>query len=177
MSREEAGQINTTSYREALRAVGSVQCPLNITELLKERAVRMFGLPRNWTEAQVNTLGNIIAGLNATELQSLSPSVLPFLSQSVIPLIPPSRLAALSASQLKAMGPDNAAMVTDAQRAALGDLQRAALGEALGVSVQKAEVTTQSSPTPLPQQYGGAPRLWIMGSVVFLQPLLLLILG
>ncbi|KAI1885956.1 hypothetical protein AGOR_G00209090 [Albula goreensis] len=177
MSLAEARQLNTSAYREAVGDVGSVQCPLNMTEVLKEHAVLVFGEPGTWSEAQVNTLGNIIAGLNETELRSLKPNVLAFFSQSTIPLISATRLAALSTEQLQALGPDNAAMVTDIQKASLGEEQRVALGQALGVPYTRNDVTDEIAPTAaVPGSNGGASGLKIMGTIVFLQQVLLLTL-
>ncbi|KAK6326893.1 hypothetical protein J4Q44_G00025380 [Coregonus suidteri] len=166
--------------RVAVQSVGQVQCPLAVTELLKQRAVAVFGEPQGWTEAQVNSLGNIMAGLSLSEFPSLSPSALSFLSPTSIPLIPPDRLAALSTSQLKALGPDNAAMVTAAQMVVLGEAQRAALGNALGVAYNRvaydrAEPTT-NPPSNLPQR-SGASMLGTLGVEVFMQPFLFLLLG
>ncbi|CAB1334606.1 unnamed protein product [Coregonus sp. 'balchen'] len=175
MKAEETGQLNTDAFRVAVQSVGQVQCPLAVTELLKQRAVAVFGEPQGWTEAQVNSLGNIMAGLSLSEFPSLSPSALSFLSPTSIPLIPPDRLAALSTSQLKALGPDNAAMVTAAQMVVLGEAQRAALGNALGVAYDRAEPTT-NPPSNLPQR-SGASMLGTLGVEVFMQPFLFLLLG
>ncbi|XP_052358562.1 otoancorin-like [Oncorhynchus keta] len=180
LNTEETGQLNTDAFREAVQSVGEVQCPLAVTELLKQRAVAVFGETQGWTEARVNSLGNIMAGLSLSEFLSLSPSAFSFLSQTSVPLIPPDRLAALSTSQLKALGPDNAAMVTSAQWAVLGEAQRAALGNALGVAYDRvaydrAEPTT-NPPRNLPQ-LSGASMLGTLGVGVFMQPFLFLLLG
>ncbi|XP_030641325.1 otoancorin [Chanos chanos] len=172
----ETEQLQTDAFRESVEVVGFVHCPLNMMEKLKDRAVAVFGDPSTWSEAQVSAMGNLIAGLNASELQRLNASVLPFISQSAIPLILPGRLAALSVSQLRAMGPDNAAMVTEAQRAGFTETQRSALAEAEGTSYSRNEEPTQSPQNALPQQ-GGAPRMSTLGIVVLLQPLLLMLLG
>ncbi|ROL48157.1 Otoancorin [Anabarilius grahami] len=153
-------QLNSTSFREAVEAVGRASCPLNIRDRLKEKAVAVFGKPETWTEAQVSVMGNIIAGLSTVELGRLNSTILAFIQPSAIPLIPSDRLAALSVSQLKALGPDNAAMVTEAQRAGLRVDQRAALDEAVGLKTARAEVSTGSSSTsssgsaPLPLKGG-----------------------
>uniref|UniRef100_A0A4W5LC88 Otoancorin n=1 Tax=Hucho hucho TaxID=62062 RepID=A0A4W5LC88_9TELE len=175
LNTEETGQLNTDAFREAVQSVGEVQCPLTVTELLKQRAVAVFGEPQGWTEARVNSLGNIMAGLSLSEFPSLSPSAFSFLSPTSVPLIPPDRLAALSTSQLKALGPDNAAMVTNAQWEVLGEAQRAALGNALGVAYDRAEPTT-NPPRNLPQ-LSGASILGTLGVGVFMQPFLFLLLG
>ncbi|XP_067093310.1 otoancorin [Osmerus mordax] len=174
-STNETTQINADVFREAVGSLGNLECPLMRTEKLKERAVALFGAPSSWSQAQVNTLGNIIAGLTSAELNSLSSSVLPFLSRTGITLIPPDRLAALPSSQLEALGPDNAAMVTDAQRAMLGVEQKAALDNALGLPAPRAISTTPNPPVNLPQQ-SGASTLGTLGLGVYLQPCLVLLL-
>ncbi|KAG5856457.1 hypothetical protein ANANG_G00008160 [Anguilla anguilla] len=177
LSPEELRNLSTNAFREAVSDMGGVSCPVSKMELLKSKAVLLFGKPKDWTEAQVNNMGNIIAGLNETELQSLNGSVLSFIRQSAIPLIPPARLAALSVSQMQALGADNAAMVTTAQRAVLSEQQREALGSALGVPYTRSEATTQKTPAPvLPPKGNGVSRVGIVGAIVFLQQFLLLTL-
>ncbi|KAJ8398523.1 hypothetical protein AAFF_G00427780 [Aldrovandia affinis] len=162
LSLEEIRELNTDAFREALSNVGRVECPFSTTQLLKEQAVLVFGQPSNWTEAQVNTVGNIIIGLNNTELMSLNPSVFAFIIQSAIPRILPGRLAALLPSQLQALGPDNAAMVNDAQKERLGENQLVALGKALGTPYILKEVNSPNIPTPVPQQHVGLNNTELM---------------
>lgn len=57
--------------RESVEAVGRAPCPLNIRELLKEKAVAAFGKSNTWTEAQVNIMGNIIGELQRTPSDKL----------------------------------------------------------------------------------------------------------
>ncbi|KAL0985377.1 hypothetical protein UPYG_G00156120 [Umbra pygmaea] len=175
LNAEEIGQLSTDAFREAVQSVGQVKCPLGVAEQLKKRAVAVFGDPQGWTEAHVNSLGNIMAGLSPSEFHSLSPSVFSFLSPTCIPLIPPDRLAALSATQLEALGLENAAMVTDEQKAGLAAVQLIALRSALGVANNQAEVP-QDSPSKLAQS-SGASMLGTLGVGVFLQPFLFMILG
>ncbi|KAF7708236.1 hypothetical protein HF521_017293 [Silurus meridionalis] len=167
----ETEQLNSTEFKDAVGDIGNASCPLNVLECLKKKAVAAFGDPKGWGEAEVSAMGNIIAGLNATELGLLNSSVMPFIRQSVIAFIPPDRLAAMSVSQLRALGPDNAAAITTSQRAALGVEQRAAVDEAVGLVAQNSEPTTT-----LPQK-GGAVKQSMLGMAVLLQPLMLLILG
>ncbi|XP_034170123.2 otoancorin isoform X2 [Pangasianodon hypophthalmus] len=167
----ETEQLNTTEFKDAVGDIGRASCPLSVLECLKKKAVAAFGGPKGWSEADVSVMGNIIAGLNATELGQLNSSVLPFIHQSAISLILPERLAALSVSQLRALGPDNAAALTTSQRAALGVEQRAAVDQAVGLVAQNPETTTT-----LPQK-GGAPKQSMLGLAVLLQPLALLLLG
>ncbi|XP_061104333.1 otoancorin [Conger conger] len=173
LSLNELQNLATDAFREAVAEVGSVECPLSSTEVLKDKAVLVFGSPDSWTEAEVNSMGNIIAGLTESELQNLMESVMPFISQTAIPLIPPNRLAALSVSQLQAFSPDNAAMVTTAQRESLSQDQRDALDQTLGVRIFRTQTSTQSPPV-LTQ--GGASRVGIVGTLVFLQQFLFLTL-
>ncbi|XP_062847690.1 otoancorin [Trichomycterus rosablanca] len=161
----ETEQLSTTEFKDAVVDVGKAQCPPNIMECLKKKAIAAFGDPKGWVEADISAMGNIIAALNASELASLKPSVLPLISPSAISLIPPDRLSVLSLSQLRALGPDNAAALTQSQRAALGVEQRAAVDESIGVR----------SSTPVPN--GVAPKQSMVGIVVLLQPLILLLLG
>ena len=56
----ECHVTKTPCPREAVGPLGTLQCPLVVTEKLKERAVALFGAPSSWSQAQVNTLGNII---------------------------------------------------------------------------------------------------------------------
>ncbi|XP_066577220.1 stereocilin-like [Amia ocellicauda] len=182
MSPEQVSLISSTSYRDAARVVGLVQCPLPVTEALKKLALVVFGGVKTWTEASVSTIGNVIAGLNASELQNLDTSVMPFVSRTAVPLIPPARLAALSANQLRALGPTNAGMVTEAQMLALGEEQQRALAEAVGVQFTRAATlpttTTTTRPvttaTPLALK-SGSSRLGALGIMALLQPLLLLL--
>ncbi|XP_071385314.1 otoancorin isoform X2 [Centroberyx affinis] len=173
LSSQEIKQLNKDAFKEAVDSMGEVQCPLLVTKQLKALAVSEFGKPSTWTEANVSTLGNIMAGLDATELVSLDPSVLPFLSQTSIPLIPANNFAALSASQLEALGPDNAAAVTAAQRAMLGKVKLAAL--------DRAEAGSRTGDTGSTGEQGdqgsGAPSLSVEGIAAFMKPLLFLFLG
>ncbi|XP_053350934.1 otoancorin [Clarias gariepinus] len=166
----ETEQLNATEFKDAVGDIGHVSCPVSVLESLKKKAVAAFGHPKGWSEAEVCVMGNIIAGLNASELGYLNSSVLSFIHQSAIALIPPDCLAALSVSQLKALGPDNAAAVTTSQRSSLSVDQRAAVDEAMGLVAQSAETTTT-----LPQK-AGAPKLGMLGILLLLQPLALLLL-
>ncbi|XP_041961827.1 LOW QUALITY PROTEIN: otoancorin [Alosa sapidissima] len=173
---EEIRQLSNDSFREAAEVVGYTPCDQPQLESFKRKAVLVFGEPQSWSEGQVTSLGNILAGLEAAELRSLTPSVFCFIKASAIPLIPPTHLAALSVSQLQALGPDNAAMVTEAQRAELGAEQRKGLADALGVAYIRAGEPSsggsQSSPAP---QTGGSTSHTMRG--ILLKPLLLLVLG
>ncbi|XP_039535563.1 otoancorin [Pimephales promelas] len=172
-------QLNSTSFREAVEAVGRASCLLNVRERLKEKAMAVFGKPETWTEAQVSEMGNILAGLSTVELGRLNSSVLPFVQRSAIPLIPSDRLAAMSVSQLKALGPENAAMVTEAQRAGLRVDQRSALDEAVGLKTARAEVASPSPSglnpvSPLPLKGGAAAES--MTGCVLMQAIVLMLL-
>ncbi|KAG7335770.1 hypothetical protein KOW79_000463 [Hemibagrus wyckioides] len=167
----ETEQLNTTEFKDAVGDIGHASCHLGVMDCLKKKAVAAFGDPKAWSEADVSIMGNIIAGLNATELGRLNSSVLPYIHQSAVSLIPPECLAALSVSQLKALGPDNAAAITPTQRAALRAEQRAAVDETVGLVPQNSETTAT-----LPQK-GGAPKQSLLGLAVLLQPLALLLLG
>ncbi|KAF5902338.1 otoancorin-like, partial [Clarias magur] len=140
----ETDQLNTTEFKDAVGDIGQASCPLSVLECLKKKAVAAFGHPKGWSETDVCVMGNIIAGLNATELGYLNSSVLSYIHQSAIALIPPNCLAALSVSQLKALGPDNAAAITTSQRSSLSVDQKAAVDEAMGLLAQSAETTTTS---------------------------------
>ncbi|KAJ8354713.1 hypothetical protein SKAU_G00222800 [Synaphobranchus kaupii] len=175
LSRDELQNLNGDAFREAVKDVGRFKCPLSSTELMKDRVVLLIGLPKDWTEAQVNIMGCIVVGLSESELQSLDSSIPAFFSPSAVPRMLPSRLAALSVNHLRAFGPDNAAMVTEAQRALLSEEQLEALGYALGVPYTRSIVNTQSSPNAVSQQgTNGASRLGIVGTLVFLLQFLLL---
>ncbi|XP_071326560.1 otoancorin [Trachinotus anak] len=163
----EIKQLNKEAFNDAVGSLDGVQCSLNVTRELKNLAVSAFGDPSTWTVAQASDLGNIIAGLDATELASLDPSLFSFLSSTSIPFIPPGNFAALSVAQLEVLGPDNAAMVTNAQRAALSDEQRAALERALTGSREQTPKTDKS----------GAPSLSVEGISAFVKPLLFLLMG
>ncbi|KAJ8004988.1 hypothetical protein DPEC_G00141990 [Dallia pectoralis] len=171
----EISQLHADAFREAVQSVGQVRCPLAVMEHLKQLAVSVFGEAQGWTEAQVTSMGNIMAGLSMSELRVLSPSALSFLTPTSIPLIPPDRFAALSAMQLEALGLDNAVMVTTEQKAVLGEAQRAALGSVLGVASKGAEAIPNPPGNLLPSS--GASLLGTLGVGVFLQPFLFLLLG
>ncbi|XP_066539321.1 otoancorin [Hoplias malabaricus] len=166
-------QLNATEFKEAVEDIGHAKCPLTILECLKNKAISVFGETKSWSEVEVSMMGNIIAGLNGTELASLNSSVLPFIRQFAIPLIPPERLAMMSVNQLKSFGPDNAAVVTDMQRLRLSWEQRAALNETLGLPTSRTETIT-ITPTVMPQK-GGASEQSLLG--IALLPVVLLLLG
>ncbi|KAM6967469.1 otoancorin [Aplochiton taeniatus] len=180
LSSKDVGQLNAVAFREAVDSLGTMQCPLVVTESLNARAVAVFGAAASWTDAVVNTLGNIMAGLSVSELRSLSPSVFSFMSQTSIPLIPAERLAVLSVNQLTALGPDNAAMVTVDQRAVLQVEQLKAVDNALGVPSSRAELPTQQSLPPVslnqPQKSGASTPGKLGIEMVYLQPLMLFLL-
>ncbi|XP_044065278.1 otoancorin isoform X2 [Siniperca chuatsi] len=165
LNSSEIRQLNRDAFKDAVGSMDGVQCSFMVAQQLKSLAVSAFGNPNTWTEAQVSDLGNFIAGLNATELVSLDPSVFSFLSESCIPLIPPGNFAALSLAQLEALGPDNAAMVTSEQRVALRDEQLAALERAVTGSWNQTQNPGQS----------GAPSLSVEGISAFVKPLLFLL--
>ncbi|XP_056618545.1 otoancorin [Triplophysa dalaica] len=169
-------QLNSTCLREAVDVVGRAPCPLNITERLKDKAVAAFGSPETWSEARVEIMGNIIAGLSDAEIGRLNPTVMSFIQSSTIPLIPLDRLNALSVSQLKALGPDNAAMVTDSQRAGLKADQSAALDEAMGVVAPRAESTSVNPTIPMPLK-GGAAVQSMAGYALLVQLIMLMLFG
>ncbi|XP_035528068.1 otoancorin [Morone saxatilis] len=163
----EIGQLNMDAFRDAVGSMDGVQCSFNVTRQLTNLAVSAFGHPSTWTEAQVADLGNIIAGLDASELASLDASVFSFISESCIPLIPPTNFAALSAAQLEALGPDSAAMVTSEQLGALGPDQLAALES----------TTTGTRDQTQNSGLSGAPSLTVEGMSAYMKPLLFLLTG
>ncbi|XP_040901377.1 uncharacterized protein otoa [Toxotes jaculatrix] len=167
LSSSEIQQLNKEDFKDAVGSLDGIQCSFKVMQQLKSLAVSAFGDPSNWTEAQVSDFGNIIAGLDATGLASLDPSVFSFLRKTCIPLIPPDNFAALSVAQLEALGPDNAALVTTQQRAALRDEQRAALEKAMTGS---REQTSNS-------ELSGAPSLSVEGISAYMKPLLFLLMG
>ncbi|XP_063054669.1 otoancorin [Engraulis encrasicolus] len=185
LEKDEVEKLDNDCFREAAESVGSAPCQMAQLECFKKKAAATFGGPQDWSEGEVMALGNIMAGLDAAELQSLNSSVFSFITSSAIPLIPPKNLAALSVSQLQALGPDNAAMVTEAQKAELGEEQMKALAETMGVVYARSEPSSGGSQTgsssgqdgsALPQA-GGAPRSTMMSLVVMLQPVLMLLLS
>ncbi|XP_029307996.1 otoancorin [Cottoperca gobio] len=167
LNSNEFRQLSIEAFRDAVGSMKSVECSYKVAQHLKSNAVSANGSPNTWTEAQVYELGNIIAGLDATELASLDPSVFSFIHELCIPLIPPGNFAGLSVVQLEALGPDNAAMVTSEQRAALKDEQLAALER----SVTGSPDQTQRS------DHSGAPSMNIEGISAFMKPLLFLLMG
>ncbi|XP_069394092.1 otoancorin [Paralichthys olivaceus] len=167
LNQSEIRQLNKEAFKDAVGSMGDIRCPYQVAQHLKSLAVSAFGDPSIWTEAHVSDLGNIIAGLDRTELASLKESVCPFLSKTAIPLIPADNFAALSVTQLEALGPDNAAMVTTEQQEALGDEQRAAL--------QRAETGSQEQKPNTGES--GAPSLSVEGISAFMKPLLFFLIG
>ncbi|KAG5270829.1 hypothetical protein AALO_G00172760 [Alosa alosa] len=96
---EEIRQLSNHSFQvgqqlsgEAAEVVGYTPCDKPQLESFKRKAVLVFGEPQSWSEGQVTSLGNILAGLEAAELRSLTPSVFCFIKASAIPLIPPHAL-------------------------------------------------------------------------------------
>ncbi|KAM7383470.1 hypothetical protein PAMP_003118 [Pampus punctatissimus] len=181
LSSSEIQQLNMDAFKEAVGSMDGIHCSFEITQQLKSLCVSAFGNPRTWHEAQVSNMGNIIAGLNATELASLDPSVSCYFSKTCIALIPQANFAALSVAQLEALGPDNAAMVTNEQRAALTDKQLAALERTSTGSIESTGSTgSTGSPDPVDpveNTGSGAPSLTVEGISAFLKPLLFLIMG
>ena len=43
-----------------MSSVGDMQCPLSVIREFKKMAVTLLGEPRDWTEAEVSTVGNIV---------------------------------------------------------------------------------------------------------------------
>ncbi|XP_029359266.1 otoancorin [Echeneis naucrates] len=171
LNAREIKELNKGAFRDAVGLLDDVQCSFKVTRELKCLAVSVFGDPSKWTEAEVSYLGNIIAGLDASELASLDPPLFSVVSSSSIPLIPPANFAALSVAQLQALGPDNAAMVTTEQKAALGNRQRAALDHALvGSEMEPREETSD-------KDMSRAPTMHVEGMSAFIKPLLFLLTG
>ncbi|XP_026039811.1 stereocilin isoform X4 [Astatotilapia calliptera] len=167
LSSSEIKQLNISAFKRAVGSMDGIKCSFQILQQLKTLAVAAFGKPSTWTEPQVADLGNILAGLDASELASLDPSVFPFVSRTCIPLIPPNNFAVLSAAQLEALGPDNAAMVTTEQRNLLNNDQLDTVETALTGFRNQAQRAVQS----------GAPSLGAEGLSAFMKPLLLLLIG
>ncbi|CAB1459827.1 unnamed protein product [Pleuronectes platessa] len=167
LNQSEIRQLDKEAFKDAVGSMGESRCPYPVARQLKSVAVSAFGDPSTWTEARVSDLGNIIAGLDRTELASLKESVCPFFSKTSIPLIPADNFAGLSAAQLEALGPDNAAMVTTEQQAALGDKQRAALQRAMTGSQEEPQNTSES----------GVPSLSVEGISAFMKPFLVFLIG
>ncbi|KAM8870252.1 otoancorin isoform 2-T2 [Spinachia spinachia] len=165
LSSTELQQLNVDAFKDAVGSMDGVQCSSEVTQQMRRIAVSAFGKPDSWTEARVSELGNIIAGLNSTELASLDPAVFSFISTFSVPLI--QHLDALSVVQVEALGPDNAAMVTSEQRASLSEEQLAALERAETGSPDQTQRSGQS----------GTPSLSVEGISAFVKPFLLLLTG
>ncbi|KAJ3598647.1 hypothetical protein NHX12_002152 [Muraenolepis orangiensis] len=172
LSSEDIGTLQQDAFRDAVSSVGEIQCPLSAMQEFKKLALTAFGEAGQWSEATVSTLGNIVAGLNASELSSLDPAVFSYLSKDSITSIPTDVFSALSIAQLKALGPDNSAMVSPGQKAALGPEKVAALEEAL-MGSRDEETSTKPPISP----GSGAPSLTIEGIAAFMKPFLFLFLG
>ncbi|KAJ8290029.1 hypothetical protein GJAV_G00007930 [Gymnothorax javanicus] len=174
---EELRDLRMEAFREAVSDIGEVSCPSNAAVVLKDKAVLVFGKPEGWTEAEVSSMGNIIAGLSKSELKTLKNDVLPFISPSAIHLIDPKSFAGLSVDQLLALGPDNAAMVTDDQKSELSEEQREALKQTLGVPYIRIDTGSQSTtPASVTPDGSGASRVGIVRTLVFLQQFIFLAL-
>ncbi|KAM6909657.1 otoancorin [Xenentodon cancila] len=167
LNSSEIKQLNVDAFKDAVGSIDAVQCSFKVKQKLKNLAVSVFGNPSTWTEARVSDLGNIIAGLNATEIASLHPSVFAFFSKSCISQIPPDNFAALSVAQLESLGPDNAAMVTSDQRAALRNDQLTALERAETGSKEQSQKSLES----------GASVVNVEGIRALVHPLVFLLSG
>ncbi|KAK5862289.1 hypothetical protein PBY51_017700 [Eleginops maclovinus] len=167
LNSNEIKQLSIDAFKDAVGSMGNVACSYSKLQELKLLAVSAFGKPNNWTEAQVDELGNIAAGLDAAEIVSLKLSVFSFISKTSIALIPPHIFAALTVDQLLSLGPDNAAMVTPGQRAVMSEEQLATLERAVTGSPDEARSVDQS----------GAPAMSVGGISAFMKPLLFLLLG
>ncbi|XP_041649875.1 otoancorin [Cheilinus undulatus] len=161
----EIKQINLDRFRGAVSSINDVHCPR--TQQMRELIISAFGNPRDFTAAEVSSLGNFIAQLSADEFASLKPPLMSYFRPSSIPLIPPKSFARLSVDQLRALGPDSADMVTREQQALLSKDQLSALN-----SVKEGTDDQTSKP---PQ--AGAPSLTTEGSLSFTKPLLFLLMG
>ncbi|XP_043974208.1 uncharacterized protein otoa isoform X2 [Gambusia affinis] len=172
LNSSEISQLSVGAFSDAVGSMDGLQCPVEALQQLKNVAVSAFGLPCNWTEAQVSNLDSIIAGLNGSEMASLSPSVFPFISKSCIPQIPPENFAVLSVVQLEALGPDNAVMVTSEQQAKLTAEQLSVLKKAAVGSKedQKDQKEAQSA-------MSGSAALSLEGTSSFMKPVLFLLIG
>ncbi|XP_037309860.2 otoancorin [Pungitius pungitius] len=165
LSSTELQQLNVDAFKDAVGSMDGVRCSSEVMQQIKSLAVSAFGNPNTWTVAQVSELGNIMAGLNSTELASLDPAVFSFISMSCVPLI--QHLKALSVVQVEALGPDSAAMVTSEQRATLSEQQLAALERAVTGSPDQTQTPGQS----------GTPSLNAEGISALVKPFLLLLTG
>ncbi|KAK1895740.1 Otoancorin [Dissostichus eleginoides] len=163
----EIRQLGIDAFKDAVGSVGSAACSYSKSQELKRLAVSAFGNPNSWDEAQVSELGNIAAGLDATEFASLNSSVFSFISKPCIALIPPHIFAGLNVDQLLSLGPDNAAMVTSGQQAEMTDEQLAALERAATGSTDQEQRTDHS----------GAPSMSVEGISAFMMPLLFPLMG
>ncbi|XP_054903588.1 uncharacterized protein otoa [Poeciliopsis prolifica] len=169
LNASEIRQLSVGAFSDAVGSMDGLQCPVEALQQLKNVAVSAFGLPCNWTEAEVSDLDSIIAGLNGSEIASLSPSVFPFISKSGIPQIPPENFAALSVVQLEALGPDNAVMVTSEQQTKL-------TAEQLSV-LEKAAVGSQEDKREAQPAESGSAALRLEGISTFMKPVLFLFIG
>ncbi|XP_041843600.1 otoancorin [Melanotaenia boesemani] len=169
LSSNEISKLSVDAFKDAVGSMDGIQCPFKVMQDFKNRAVSAFGNPKTWSEAQVSDLDTIIAGLNATEMVSLDPSVFPFLSQCCVAQIPPDNFAKLSVAQLEALGPDNAEMVTSKQRAVLKENQLAAL--------EKASIGSPYEPRNSTVPQSGAPQLSVEGIGAVMKPFLFLLMG
>ncbi|XP_032413999.1 uncharacterized protein otoa isoform X1 [Xiphophorus hellerii] len=169
LNSSEISQLSVGAFSDAVGSMDGLQCPVKALQQLKNVAVSAFGLPCNWTEAEVSDLDSIIAGLNGSEIASLSPSIFPFISKSCIPQIPPENFAVISVAQLEALGPDNAIIVTSEQQAKLTAEQLSVLGKA-AVGGQEDQRETQSA-----KSGSAAPSL--EGISTFMKPVLFLFIG
>ncbi|XP_059909738.1 otoancorin isoform X2 [Gadus macrocephalus] len=174
LSPEDIGKIQPAAFRDSVSSVGDMQCPLSVIREFKKLAVTLLGEPRDWTEAEVSTVGNIVVGLNADEMRSLEAPVFAYLSKDSIHRIPVEVFSALTLTQLRSLGAENLLMVTPAQREALTTEQRAALDETLTDS--RAEGLAPQPHTADPPQ-SGAPSMTIEGIAAFMKPFLFLFLG
>lgn len=164
-SDSEIGQINMDTFNNSVCELGTLECPLPITEKLKELAVSAYGEIETWNSAQVMCLGNIMAALSVHEWKRLPLKLFGDLRSTCIPLIPIEIFASFSEEQLASLGPENAAMVTREQRAALNEDQLKALDGNLVGDLSRSQMGS------------GAPSVSIEGISAFLKPLLFLLLG
>uniref|UniRef100_A0A1A7YDA8 Otoancorin n=2 Tax=Iconisemion striatum TaxID=60296 RepID=A0A1A7YDA8_9TELE len=172
LNSSEISQLSVNAFKEAVGSMDNLPCPLDVLQQLKQLAVSAFGSPNTWTEALVSDLKTIIAGLDATEMNSLDSSTFSFFNSTCIPLIPPQVLASLSPAQLEDLGPENAVMVTSVQRAALTPEQLSAVNRMATGSVDARAVTATQSP---PQS--GAPGVRVEGIFSVMKPALFLLIG
>ncbi|XP_076439676.1 putative stereocilin-like protein [Babylonia areolata] len=97
--------VSESAYRQAMAEIGEAGkwCIQEVLEAWAGLALRSLGPVTSWLQADLATVGTVIAGCGGLCLSQLSPSQLSVLDPDTMALIPPEDFAALTVLQLESL--------------------------------------------------------------------------